>query len=116
MNKIIENSIVVSNLAKTLLYTAEYRMMNQLSKSFSFFVKPPYQENNKELVNYLRDEVVKLHQEDAKNISQGFYPIDVIKPKGPVNHIINFPRLLVDSLKISRRRKFNIKKILILSP
>lgn len=84
--------------------------MNQLSKSFSFFVKPPYQEKDKELIKYLRDGVLKLHQEDAKNIADGFYPIEVIKPKGPKEHLKNLPHLLLDSLKISRRRKFNIKK------
>ncbi|MBC7429408.1 MAG: class I SAM-dependent methyltransferase [Bacteriovorax sp.] len=110
MRKILENSIVVSNLAKTILYSTEYRIMNQLSKSFSLFVKPPYQENDKDLVKYLREGVLKLHQEDAKNIADGFYPIGVIKPKGPKEHLKNLPYLLIDSLKISRRRKFNIKK------
>ena len=110
MKKIIENSIVASNLAKTILYSAEYKLMNQLSKSFSMFVKPPYQESDKDLIQYLKDGVLKLHSEDAKNIADGFYPIEVIKPKAPKEHLINLPRLLVDSLKISRRRKFNIKK------
>lgn len=110
MKKIIENSIVASNLAKTILYSTEYRIMNQLSKSFSLFVKPPYQENDKELIKYLREGVLKLHQEDAKNISDGFYPIEVIRPKGPKAHIKNLPHLMMDSLKISRRRKFNLRK------
>ena len=109
MKTLLENSILVSNLSKTILYSLEYKLLNQLSKAFSFFVKPPYQETDKELIKFLGDEVIKLHQEDAKNIADGIYPINVIKPKNATKHILNIPRLLIDSLKISRRRKLNIK-------
>lgn len=110
MKKIIEHSIFASNLSKTVIYSLEYRLMNVLSKSFSKFVKPPYQENDKDLLKLLEEGVIKLHKEDAKNIADGIYPVSVIKPKGAGNHIKNLPYLLWDSLKISRRRKLNIKK------
>lgn len=110
MKKIIEHSILASNLSKTVLYTLEYRLLNVLSKSFSMFVKPPFQETDKNVLNFLKDGVLKLHKEDARNVVEGIYPIDVIRPKAPVDHLKNFPYLLFDSLKISRRRKFNIKK------
>lgn len=74
------------------------------------FVKPPFQEKDQELLKLLKDGVLKLHKEDAKNIAEGIYPIDVIKPKAAKEHILNLPHLLLDSLKISRRRKLNIKK------
>ena len=110
MRKILEHSIVASNLAKTIVYSLEYRLMNALSMSFSMFVKPPFQENDKKLLKLLEEGVIKIHKEDAKNIADGYYPISVIKPKAPKEHILNFPILLWDSLKISRRRKLNIKK------
>lgn len=46
---------------------------------------------------------------DGENIARGIYPIDVIIPKSPKEHIKNFPKLLLDSLRVSRRRKFNLK-------
>lgn len=110
MKKIVEHSIVASNLSKTILYSLEYRLLNVLSKSFSIFVTPPFQEKDKEVLNLLKDGVLKLHKEDAKNIADGVYPIDVIRPKAPKEHLKNLPHLIFDSLKISRRRKFNIKK------
>ena len=110
MKKLIKASVMASNLSKTLLYSTEYRILNQLSKSLSFFVKPPYQEKDKNLMKHLKDGVLKLHLEDAKNITDGFYPIEVIVPKAAKEHIQNLPYLFYDSLKISRRRKFNIKK------
>ncbi len=110
MKKIIKASVMATNISKTLLYSTEYRIMNQLSKSLSFFVKPPYQEKNKALMKHLQDGVLKIHLEDAKNIADGIYPIDVIVPKAVKEHVKNLPYLFYDSLKISRRRKFNIKK------
>ena len=110
MKKIIENSVLATNISKTILYAVEYTMLNQLSKSFSMFVKPPFEEKDKVVRNFLRDNVLKLHQEDARNVAEGIYPIEVIKPKSPKEHIKNIPRLLLDSLKISRRRKLNLQK------
>lgn len=110
MKKLIEHSVLATNLSKTLLYAVEYKLLNQLSKSFSMFVKPPFEEKDKEVLEYFKEHVIKLHREDAKNVAEGIYPIEVIKPKGPKEHIKNLPKLLIDSLKISRRRKLNLQK------
>lgn len=109
MKTIIKSSILSANLTKTLLYSLEYRSMYWLSKSFSLFVKPPHQERRKDLINYLKKKVVEIHKMDAENIVNGIYPVNVIVPKGTINHIKNLPMLLVDSLRISRRRKLNLK-------
>lgn len=85
-------------------------MLYGLSKAFSFAVKPPRRENDKELINYLKAKVIAIHKNDASNIASGVYPADVIIPKAPRDHLKNLPRLLVDSLFVSRRRKLNKKK------
>lgn len=110
MNKILQNSILASNLSKTVLYSIEFKLLLGLSKTFSFFVKPPKEEKDKELVKHLQEGVIKLHKEDARNIDEGYYPLDVIKPKSPFMHLRNLPYIIYDSLKISRRRKLNRKK------
>jgi ubiquinone/menaquinone biosynthesis C-methylase UbiE len=110
MKKIFEYSIITSNLSKTILYTLEYRLLYFLSKSLSRYVTPPTEETNKKLLNHLGDGVIALHYLDAENISKGVYPFEVIIPKSPLEHIKNIPYLMIDSLKISRRRKLNIKK------
>lgn len=109
MKKLIEHSVTSINLSKTILYTAEYRTLYFLSKFLSPFVKPPHRETKKELVEHLRNKVIEIHKLDAQNISNGIYPFEVILPKSAKNHVKNFPKLLVDSLRISRRRKLNIK-------
>ncbi|MFZ4714715.1 MAG: class I SAM-dependent methyltransferase [Bacteriovoracaceae bacterium] len=110
MKKIINTSVFFSNLSKTLVYSLEYRLLYQLSNSLSWFVKAPLKEKNQEIVKHLRQKILSLHQQDAQNISDGYYPLEVIKPKSPKDHLMNLPYLLLDSLKVSRRRKLNLKK------
>ena len=109
MKKIIERSVFSVNLAKTLLYSIEYRAIYLLSRSFSLFVRPPHREKRKELIDHLRNKVIEIHKMDSENIANGVYPIDVIIPKASKDHVRNFPKLLLDSLRISRRRKLNLK-------
>jgi ubiquinone/menaquinone biosynthesis C-methylase UbiE len=109
MKKIVESSIIAANLSKTLVYTVEYRMLFGLSKMFSLFVEPPKQEKDKDLINHLRTKVLKIHQREAENIVNGIYPPEVLVPKAPSAHLKNLPHLLLDSLKVSRRRKLNLK-------
>jgi ubiquinone/menaquinone biosynthesis C-methylase UbiE len=109
MKKIVEQSVFSINLSKTLLYSMEYKALYFLSKTFSYFVEPPFREKNKELIEHLRNGVIDLHKADARNIADGVYPMDVIVPKASIDHVKNFPKLLLDSLRISRRRKLNLK-------
>jgi ubiquinone/menaquinone biosynthesis C-methylase UbiE len=109
MKQFIERSVLSVNLAKTLLYTFEYRAIYYLSRSFAPFVKPPHRERRKELIEHLRNKVIEIHKIDAENIAHDVYPIDVIIPKASGDHVRNFPKLLLDSLRISRRRKLNVK-------
>jgi ubiquinone/menaquinone biosynthesis C-methylase UbiE len=109
MKQLIKNSVFSLNLSKTLLYSIEYRALYFLSKSLSPFVKPPYRENRKDLIDHLRNKVIAIHKKDSENIANGVYPIDVIIPKSSKDHFRILPKLLIDSLRISRRRKLNIK-------
>jgi ubiquinone/menaquinone biosynthesis C-methylase UbiE len=110
MKKLVEQSVFSLNLSKTLLYSMEYRALYQLSKSFSFFVQPPHREQNKKLMDHLRDGVINLHRADARNVADGVYPLSVVIPKAAKKHLTNFPKILLDSLRISRRRKLNVSK------
>ncbi len=105
MKNYLNQLVVPFNLSKTLLYSTEYRLLYSLSKSVSFLVKPPQRETDPALVKHLRQEVLKIHQQEAKNIEVGYYPLAVLKPKDPVKHLKLLPQILLDSLKISRRRK-----------
>ena len=109
MKTFVKQSVLSVNLSKTLLYSLEYRALYFLSKSLSLLVKPPTMEKRKELIGFLRDQVIAIHKMDGENIANGIYPLGVILPKASRDHVRNFPKLLLDSLRISRRRKLNIK-------
>jgi ubiquinone/menaquinone biosynthesis C-methylase UbiE len=109
MKKIIERTVFSINLSKTLLYSAEYRALYYLSKSLNYFVEPPHRETRSELIAHLQKKVLEIHQLDARNIAEGIYPLGVILPKASRDHIKNFPKLLLDSVRVSRRRRLNSK-------
>ncbi len=110
MKKLIESVVLASNLSKTLIYSLEYRMLYGLSKSLSYFVEPPTRERNPELLRHLGEGVVALHRQDGRNVAEGIYPFDVVKPRDFRGHLGNLPLLFTDSLKISRRRRLNLKR------
>lgn len=91
-------------------------MLYGLSKTFSFFVEPPTREKNKELLKHMGEKVIEIHKRDAENIALGYYPVAVVLPKDPKAHLRNIPHLLVDSLKISRRRRLNLNDDLEATP
>lgn len=109
MNNLKKSTYVAFNLSKSLIYSLEYKMLYQISNAFSFLVKPPKAETNKLILDHLEKNVLTIHKEDAQNIIEGYYPAAVLMPKAPREHILKLPKLIFDSLKISRRRKMNIK-------
>ena len=96
--------VVPINLSKTLLYSTEYRLLYSISNSLRFFVKPPTREIDPGIIEHLRNGVIDIHKQDAKNVANGIYPFEVIKPRSPFKHFKLLPKLLLDSIKISRRR------------
>lgn len=93
------------NLSKTLLYSSEYRLLYGISNSLRYFVKPPTGRVDSKIVNKLKKEVIDIHKQDAENVANGIYPFEVVRPRNPVKHVKLLPKLIIDSLKISRRRK-----------
>ena len=52
----------------------------------------------------VREAALALLARDRANIRQGVYPLDVLMPESPIQHWARFPKLLIDSLRIGRRR------------
>lgn len=105
MNKYMHHLVVPINLSKTLIYSSEYCLLYSISNSLRFFVKPPTREINPVIIEHLRNGVIDIHKQDAQNVADGIYPFEVIRPKNPIKHFKLLPKLLLDSIKISRRRK-----------
>jgi ubiquinone/menaquinone biosynthesis C-methylase UbiE len=96
------------NLAKTILHTWEYKSLLGLSQIFSLWVKAPHQESRKEIMDHLKKEVLSLHALDAHNTAQNIYGPSEITINDIADHIKYLPLVLLDSLRVSYRRKNNI--------
>ena len=58
-----------------------------------------------ESIKHYYKELYALLKKDSQNITQGFYPIDVLKPEPWHKHMGRCPQLLMDSFYFSRRRR-----------
>lgn len=66
--------------------------------------KPPTVDAYKKNYEQILPALNKTLLEDAKNIAQGFYPLEVLKPENPWKHTVRFPKILKDGYAISKRR------------
>ncbi len=46
----------------------------------------------------------KLLDKDSENISEGFYPLEVLMPENPLSHSLRFPRIIKDAFQSAKRR------------
>lgn len=108
--KILFHSLMALNFSKTLLFASEHKLLHGLSKALGPLVKPPYEESDKDLIKIMQKKVEDLYREEANNVLHGYYPKELLLNLNPKEHLRRLPKLLIDSLKISRRRKVNLTK------
>lgn len=68
-------------------------------------IKRPSALEMREQVQEIVFEAIKLLKKDAKNISDGIYPIEVLRPEGPGKHAVRWLKILWDGVALSRRRR-----------
>lgn len=55
-------------------------------------------------------ELFQLLKKDSENISKGFYPVDVLKPEKVSDHLLRYPRIILDGYQIAKRREKGSQK------
>lgn len=55
-------------------------------------------------IKSLYTDLYRLLKKDTENISQGLYPLEVLKPEAAMKHWMRFPKILWDGYSISKRR------------
>lgn len=108
--KVLLNSLVTLNFSKSFLYMSEYKMLYHLNRMMEPFVKAPKKEDDPALLKLMREKVLDLYLQDANNVLKGYYPKDLLLKFDPKNHLLRLPKLFIDSLSISRRRKIGKTK------
>ncbi len=56
-------------------------------------------------IKKIYSELYQLLKKDSENIAQGFYPIEVLKPEKLTQHMLRYPRIIMDGYSISKRRQ-----------
>ncbi len=75
-------------------------LMDRLATGKSRNVPKDYSDHLKQAL----PKIQKLLNQDAENISQGFYPIDVLWPENPLQHSLRIPRIFNDAFSVAKRR------------
>lgn len=90
--------------ARSTVFTLEYYLLNALQLMLP---------GGRELLRAIdpqkaleiRKEMQLLLKRDAENIEKGIYPIDVLRPESPLEHVKRLPLIMLDGISIYRRRR-----------
>lgn len=84
-------------------FSLEYRVLNTLSR-----LLPGSRERipsiDPALQKATQRELYQLLRQDAANIREGVYPLQVLKPESPITHLARIPKIMADGLSLSLRR------------
>jgi ubiquinone/menaquinone biosynthesis C-methylase UbiE len=102
--RIVENSAYGFSVLRSLNYTGQFLLLPIIEKIASGTDKSqPEQFPLKIKEAYL--EILEVLKSDSKNIALGLYPIEVLKPQRPTDHVRSLVNVLKDGFKIAKRRK-----------
>ncbi len=68
------------------------------------FYKPSDQPDKGDIRKIL-PEIYNLLKEDAENIEKGLYPLEVLKPEKYRDHLLRYPKIILDAFSVTKRRQ-----------
>ena len=90
--------------ARSLHYFLQFQVLSRATYALPFIRNsPPPLE--KAALQLLTEEIRKINEADALNISQGYYPAAVLKPEPLFDHIKRLPILFWDGIRLNLRKK-----------
>lgn len=101
--KFLKAPIYTYSRARSLGYWLEYAALNATSSLLEGKLRLT-RRSEKGDPEKIMAEAFKLLEEDAANITQGIYPVSVLWPESPAKHLLRFPRVLWDGVKLQSRR------------
>lgn len=103
MESLLELPILMYATARSAHFTLQFGVLNALGsilpgqKPAHNPDAPPEAEVRKDLIELLR--------QDSRNIVNGVYPVSVLKPESPVEHVLRIPKLMADGIAMYGRRR-----------
>jgi ubiquinone/menaquinone biosynthesis C-methylase UbiE len=101
----MQTSLLAYSIARTLTYATEYRLFNLIGGLAPGSATPEEAKTSPAETLKIRRDLVEFLNEDSKNISEGVYPIEVLKPEPLVKHLKRLPQIFWDGVGLYRRRK-----------
>src|SRR5688500_10284306 len=98
MSSILEFPLMLYSTARSAGFTLQYQLLESIGTAL-----PPKRSNPRVKLNellVLRKDLMDLLRRDSQNIVSGVYPVSVLKPESPFEHLLRFPRLLADGFSI----------------
>lgn len=81
----------------------QYSALNFLAK-FVPGIQTPNPRDTADKSALVQKALLEFLREDAHNIGEGLYPIEVLKPESPVEHVKRLPKLITHGLSSYRKR------------
>jgi ubiquinone/menaquinone biosynthesis C-methylase UbiE len=103
VDRLVDIPLMAYANARSLHYISQYQVLSLASMLLPGGVKPDPQLPIDDLVA----EKDSLFQRDIANMRSGVYPVDVLAPENPVEHLARLPRIVADGLVMSVRRALN---------
>jgi ubiquinone/menaquinone biosynthesis C-methylase UbiE len=106
VDDVLESALFGYSRVRSLNYTAQFLFFNALSTLLPGMpgMRETRQKLDPALLKFLQDGLAKLLKDDAHHIRQGAYPMKVLVPERPFEHLLRFPKLFLDGVSIYRRR------------
>ncbi|MBL7664485.1 MAG: class I SAM-dependent methyltransferase [Bacteriovoracaceae bacterium] len=88
------------SLSRSFLYSFEFKLLQKI-----FGEAPAGEQPTQEDFEKLQGQVIELFKQDSRNIVDGIYPMQVLLPESPFNHIMRLPTLITDALRSQKQKK-----------
>lgn len=89
---------------RSLGYSLEFQALNTLGRLLPGKGNLPKVELPPEVMRRAQREFFALLRRDAANIREGQYPLSVLRPGSPMEHLGRIPKIMLDGLSLYRRR------------
>lgn len=109
MKSLLEKPLLGFSALRSLHYLIQYRSMYALSSSIPIFKQLPRHRKEKE--REIIRELFEVLKTDVKNITDGVYPAEVLRPESVLKHWTRIPQILIDGLTINWRRENRQTKV-----
>ncbi len=102
------------SLGYSILRSANYALQGVLLPWVDVLATGRRRDVPRDYVQHLWQALPKIRallERDAKNISEGLYPVEVLRPEGPLEHGLRLPFVYLDAFRSAQRRNKKETKV-----